>query len=83
MTHIIIRKALQTYCDVAGSIPVGLLRDQRVVENLRDCKVIPRPKYLGIKECNAKCDLLAARTFENLMEASEGLYNPPNQCHIR
>jgi malonate decarboxylase alpha subunit len=68
---------------VAGSTPVGLARDLRMVENLRDRGVIRRPEDLGIKERDASRDLLAARSFEDLVEASGGLYSPPDQCRIR
>ncbi len=68
---------------VAGSTPVGLARDKRMVENLRDRKVIRRPEDLGIRQGAATRDLLSARTFEDLVEASGGLYNPPDQCRIR
>jgi malonate decarboxylase alpha subunit len=68
---------------VAGSTPVGLARNKRMVENLRDRKAIRRPEDLGIKETEAKRDLLAARTFEDLVEASGGLYDPPDQCRMR
>jgi malonate decarboxylase alpha subunit len=68
---------------VAGSTPVGVARDKRMVENLRDRGVIRRPEDLGINEKNASMDLLAARSFEDLVEASGGLYSPPEQCRIR
>jgi malonate decarboxylase alpha subunit len=68
---------------VAGSTPVGLARNKRMIENLRDRNAIRRPEDLGIKESDAKKDLLAARTFEDLVEASGGLYDPPDQCRMR
>ena len=68
---------------VAGSTPVGLARDRRMVENLRDRGVIRRPEDLGIRKRDASKDLLAARSFEDLAEASGGLYTPPEQCRIR
>ena len=68
---------------VAGTTPVGLSRDKRMVENLRDRTAIRRPEDLGIKEGDAKRDLLAACTFEDLVEASGGLYDPPDQCRMR
>ena len=68
---------------VAGSTPAGLARDKRMVENLRDRKVIRRPEDLDIRQSEATRDLLSARTFEDLVEASGGLYNPPDQCRIR
>ena len=68
---------------IAGSTPVGNARNKRVVENLRDRGVIHRPEDLGIYAQNATRDLLAARSFEDLVDASGGLYNPPPQCRIR
>ena len=68
---------------IAGSTPVGKARDTRIVENLRDRGVIRRPEDLGIERKSATRDLLAARSFEDLVDASGGLYNPPAQCRIR
>jgi malonate decarboxylase alpha subunit len=68
---------------VAGSTPVGLARDKRMVENLRDRKAILRPEDLGIRESDAKRDLLAAKTFEEITELSGGLYSPPDQCRMK
>lgn len=68
---------------IAGSTPVGKARDKKTVENLRDREVIRRPEDLGIERKGATRDLLAARTFEDLVDASGGLYSPPAQCRIR
>jgi len=68
---------------IAGSTPVGEARDKRAVENLRDRGVIRRPEDLGIDTQGATRDLLAARSFEDLVDASGGLYSPPAQCRIR
>ena len=68
---------------IAGSTPVGEARDKRTVENLRDRGVIRRPEDLGIHVQSATRDLLAARSFEDLVDASGGLYSPPAQCRIR
>ena len=68
---------------VAGSTPVGLARDKRIVENLRDRKAILRSEDLGIKESDATRDLLSAKTFEDIIEMSGGLYAPPDQCRMR
>ena len=64
---------------VAGYTPVGLARDQRMVENLRDRGVIQRPQDLGIDPRNATRNLLAARSMRDLVRASGGLYRPPKQ----
>lgn len=62
---------------VAGYTPVGLARDRRMVENLRDRGVIRRPEDIGIDTALATRDLLAARSMKDLVRASGGLYDPP------
>ncbi|WP_077037921.1 malonate decarboxylase subunit alpha [Pelomonas sp. KK5] len=62
---------------VAGYTPVGLARDRRMVENLRDRGVIRRPADLGIDPREATRNLLAARSMRELVRASGGRYEPP------
>ena len=64
---------------VAGYTAVGLARDQRAVENLRDRGVIRRPQDLGIDPRQATRNLLAARNMRDLVRASGGLYQPPKR----
>uniref|UniRef100_UPI00286ADEC7 malonate decarboxylase subunit alpha n=1 Tax=Methylibium sp. TaxID=2067992 RepID=UPI00286ADEC7 len=64
---------------VAGYTAVGLGRDKRAVENLRDRGVIQRPEDLGVDPRLATRNLLAARTMRDLVEASGGLYAPPGR----
>jgi malonate decarboxylase alpha subunit len=64
---------------VAGYTPVGLGRDKRMVENLRDRGVIRRPEDLGIDKRLATRDLLAARSIKDLVRASGDLYDPPKR----
>lgn len=64
---------------VAGYTAVGLARDARMVENLRDRGVIRRPADLGIDARDATRNLLAARSMRDLVRASEGLYSPPKR----
>src|SRR6478672_664224 len=64
---------------VAGYTAVGLGRDKRMVENLRDRKVILRAEDLGIDKRLATRDLLAARNMKDLVRASGGLYDPPKR----
>lgn len=64
---------------VAGYTPVGLARDKRMVENLRDRGIIRRPQDLGIDPRDATRDLLAARNIKELVHASGGLYEPPKK----
>ena len=62
---------------VAGYTEMGLGRDLRIVENLRDRGVIQRAEDLGIDKRDATRDLLAARSIKDLVRASGGLYQPP------
>ena len=64
---------------VAGFTPVGLARDRRAVENLRDRGVIRRAEDIGIDKRMATRDLLAARSIKDLVHASGGLYRPPQR----
>ncbi|PZP34550.1 MAG: malonate decarboxylase subunit alpha [Roseateles depolymerans] len=64
---------------VAGYTAVGLARDHRAVENLRDRGVIRRPADLGIDARDATRNLLAARSMRDLVRASGGLYRPPSR----
>ncbi len=64
---------------VAGFTAVGLARDARTVENLRDRGVIQRPADLGIDPRQATRNLLAARSMRDLVRASGGLYEPPRR----
>jgi malonate decarboxylase alpha subunit len=62
---------------VAGYTAVGLGRDRRAVENLRDRGVIRRAEDLGVDVRLATRNLLAARSMRDLVDASGGLYAPP------
>ena len=62
---------------VAGYTGIGLGRDVRIVENLRDKGVIQRAEDMGIDKRDATRDLLAARSIKDLVRASGGLYQPP------
>ena len=64
---------------VAGYTPVGMGRDKRMVENLRDRGVIQRAEDLGIDKRLATRDLLAAKNMKDLVRASGGLYDPPKR----
>jgi malonate decarboxylase alpha subunit len=64
---------------VAGYTAVGLGRDRRMVENLRDRGIVRRPQDLGIDPRDATRNLLAARSMRDLVRASGGLYRPPKR----
>jgi malonate decarboxylase alpha subunit len=64
---------------VAGYTPVGLARDKRMVENLRDRGIISRPADIGIDVRHATRNLLAAKSMRDLVRASGGLYQTPKR----
>ena len=64
---------------VAGFTEIGRGRDRKMVERLRERKVIQRPEDLGIDPLEADRRLLAARSIKDLMLASDGLYQPPSK----
>jgi malonate decarboxylase alpha subunit len=64
---------------VAGYTPLGLGRNHRAVENLRDRGIIRRPEDLGVDRRLATRDLLAARSIKELVHWSDGLYQPPKR----
>lgn len=64
---------------VAGYTPVGMARDRRMVENLRDRGIIQRAEDIGVDKRLATRDLLAAKNMKDLVRASGGLYNPPRR----
>ena len=64
---------------VAGYTPVGLARDRKAVEKLRQRGVIRRAEDMGIDKRMATRDLLAARSIKDLVRASGGLYDPPKR----
>ena len=92
LTHLITEEGIAHLCrchsaeereqairGVAGFTPVGLARDARAVENLRDRGIIQRPADLGIAVSDASRDWLAARSIKDLVKASGGRYKPPMQ----
>src|SRR6201985_535756 len=64
---------------VAGYTEVGRGRDRKAVEALRQRGVILRPEDLGIDPLHASRQLLAARSIEDLVTWSGGLYRPPSK----
>lgn len=64
---------------VAGYTAVGLARDKRMVENLRDRGIIQRAEDLGIDKRLATRNLLAAKSMKDLVRASGNLYQPPKR----
>ena len=64
---------------VAGYTPVGRQRNAKLVEQLRERKIIQRPEDLGIDPLDADRSMLAARSVKDLVRWSGGLYAPPAQ----
>lgn len=62
---------------VAGVTPIGLRHKQNKVERMRRDGLVAFPEDLQIRRTEAKRSLLAARSVEDLVEWSGGLYNPP------
>ncbi|MCM3640919.1 MULTISPECIES: malonate decarboxylase subunit alpha [Priestia] len=62
---------------VAGVTPIGLRHTQNKVERMRRDGLVAFPEDLQIRRKEAKRSLLAARSVEDLVEWSGGLYNPP------
>ncbi|WP_176585069.1 malonate decarboxylase subunit alpha [Priestia megaterium] len=62
---------------VAGVTPIGLRYNQNKVEKMRRDGLVAFPEDLQIRRTEAKRSLLAARSVEDLVEWSDGLYNPP------
>jgi malonate decarboxylase alpha subunit len=64
---------------VAGVSPVGLKAIASETAALRNKGVVAYPEDLGVNRLEAKRSLLAARSIEDLVDWSGGLYNPPSR----
>jgi malonate decarboxylase alpha subunit len=64
---------------IAGFTDVGRARDRKMVEKLRERKIVRWPEDLGIDPLDAQRGMLAARSIEDLMHWSGNLYDPPNK----
>ncbi len=64
---------------VAGYTDVGRRRDRSMVERLRQRGVIRRLEDLDIDPLDADRNLLAARSIQDLVRWSGGLYRPPSR----
>src|ERR1700678_3262203 len=64
---------------VAGVSPVGLKAIATDTAALRKKGVVAYPEDLGVHRLQAKRSLLAARSVEDLVAWSGGLYNPPSR----
>ncbi|GAB2863433.1 malonate decarboxylase subunit alpha [Actinoallomurus bryophytorum] len=64
---------------IAGATSVGRDMDERRVEGLRRDGLVALPEDLGVDVRRAERSLLAARSIEDLIAWSGGLYDPPAQ----
>jgi malonate decarboxylase alpha subunit len=62
---------------VAGVSPIGLKAIPSETAALRKKGVVAYPEDIGVHRLQAKRSLLAARSMEDLVAWSGGLYNPP------
>lgn len=64
---------------VAGYTDAGRGRDKKMVQQLRERRVVQWPEDLGIDPLDADRSLLAARSIEDLVQWSGGLYAAPSR----
>ena len=62
---------------VAGVTPIGLRAKPEKTAELRRRGIVAYPEDLGIRRGEAKRSLLAARSIDDLVTWSGGLYAPP------
>ncbi|MCU6599404.1 malonate decarboxylase subunit alpha [Peribacillus frigoritolerans] len=70
-------KRREAIAAVAGVTPVGLTHDPKKTDSLRREGLIALPEDLNIRRSDAKRSLLAARSIEEIVQWSDGLYEPP------
>jgi malonate decarboxylase alpha subunit len=69
----------QALAAVAGVTSIGLRADSKIVASLRERGLVAYPEDLGVRRLDAKRSLLAARSIEDLVTWSGGLYQPPSK----
>jgi malonate decarboxylase alpha subunit len=62
---------------IAGATPVGRRADPARSASLRERGIVAYPEDLGVQRAQARRSLLAARSIEDLVAWSGGLYKPP------
>jgi len=62
---------------VAGVSPIGLRAKPQETAELRQRGIVAYPEDIGVQRLHAKRSLLAARSMEDLVAWSGGLYQPP------
>jgi malonate decarboxylase alpha subunit len=68
---------------IAGDTDFGSAKARDMTNNLRERQIVMRPSDLGIDAKDAKRDLLSARTIDDLVVCSGGLYVPPPTFRTR
>jgi len=64
---------------IAGATEIGRAADPKRTAALRSRGVIAYPEDLGVRRSDAKRSLLAARSIDDLVAWSGGLYTPPSR----
>jgi malonate decarboxylase alpha subunit len=90
VTHIVTEEGIAYLCKtagleerkaaiaaVAGATAVGRRADQKRTAELRSRGIVATPEDLGIRRTDAHRNLLAARSIDDLVAWSGGLYQPP------
>jgi len=62
---------------VAGYTDLGLKAKPEETRRLRDARIVQTPEDLGVDRNRATRDLLAAKSMQDLVTWSDGLYEPP------
>ncbi|MEI2388023.1 malonate decarboxylase subunit alpha [Breoghania sp. JC706] len=62
---------------VAGYTEIGLKADPAETKRLREQRIVMTPEDLGVDRKRADRSMLAARSIQDLVTWSGGLYNPP------
>lgn len=67
----------QALAAIAGVTPIGVNHSASITAKLRKDGIVAFPEDLKIKRTDAKRSLLAAKSIDNLVSCSGGLYEPP------
>lgn len=67
----------QALAAIAGVTPIGVNHSASITAKLRKDGIVAFPEDLKIKRTDAKRSLLAAKSIDDLVSCSGGLYEPP------
>ena len=65
---------------IAGDTPVGRNEDCEETKGLKKRQIVVTPEDLKLNMSDAKRDLLVAKSFDDIIRFSGGLYKVPNKC---